>query len=71
MKGEMIIVREVMKSARKIADYAIFLKCINNRPKPITVKMAVMMNKMLYNAVDEKLKGKEVVVVTLYSLAHP
>jgi len=52
IKGEMIIVREVMKSARKIADYAIFLKCINNIPKPITVKMAVMINKLLYNAVD-------------------
>lgn len=71
MKGEIIIVRDVMKSERKRADYVIFLKCINSIPKPITVKSAVIINRLLNKVPDEKLKGKEELVMTLYSLAHP
>lgn len=66
MKGEIIIVREVMKRERKMADSVIFLKCMKSIPKPITVKRAVTMNKVLNSVTGEKLNGTVVFCTILY-----
>ena len=69
--GENIMVKDVMNRDTNKADSLILLKWTNSKPNPITVKIAVMIKRLLNIVSVEKLTGLDVDEITWYSLAHP
>lgn len=66
MKGELMMVRDVMKRDVKMADSLIFLKCMKSSPNPITVKIALMMNRLLKKGCRVRFTGVEVLSTIRY-----
>ena len=66
-----MMVKEVMNRDTNMADSLILLKWTKSKPNPITVKIAVMIKRLLNIVSVEKLTGLDVDEITWYSLAHP